>query len=730
MLRLLALPVLMGMSVGALGQVLSPRFQLDQPAYVVSENDSLLVRVHKIGSGTGSVHFATMDASAVGGLDYESRSGWLHFLAVETNQSLPVIRTGNDFIVNGERRFTIVLSQPTAGTLGDPSVAEVALLDDDAHPADSFLEQRPPDPVLPSTNGAVRVMLEPSGTLGQWRMAGERLWRFSGDLALGLARGNHRIEYRPLPGFLSPSSLVVPILEDRTNQFIAAYRPNPESRTGAVTVFLEPSFVREDPDPALRGGWRLSGEPMWHESGDTLDAVPDGEYGLEFRSVPEFLPPANPRVRVFAGQRAEVTKLYLVAPTAGGLEPRPVTFDELVSTNLPYQFCGQVRSEFGWGSGVAVRERVVLTAAHVLFDDVHYRYADDVLWMHQKMPGAHHPVPQTPRGWYIFEGYAAQRQLDATPGIQSLNASQLDVAAMYFVETATAANLPARGAFSGFLASNAGALNEQFLSGHQMVLTGYPANADSDSLFATQPLPLSFTHLQGELFATDQIKGAPGLSGGALFAIIGGSYFPIGIHTSRSLNPQIRAFDGSIRFLLDRTDAVVDCGRKDENGVIRIEIDGQENPRGKRWLFFRVLPQIAVDRGVGLSNSKSALNLLKGLPGLIVVSTKSKKLKIQFRPVEGFRLPTNQTVHIAADQNSVIEVMYKVEPPELRFERNDGLWMRGTHGTRYRIQSSSGLAGVGWQEEDEVLLGVGWQLIPIQEHGPGDNRFYRAVWLP
>ena len=62
---------------------------------------------------------------------------------------------------------------------------------------------------------------------------------------------------------------------------------------------------------------------------------------------------------------------------------------------------------------------VVLTAAHVVFDDraLTYLPASGVKWFFQRHAGVYEPAPQTPRGWVVLGGYAAQRTADATPGV-------------------------------------------------------------------------------------------------------------------------------------------------------------------------------------------------------------------------------------------------------------------------------------------------------------------------
>ena len=91
-------------------------------------------------------------------------------------------------------------------------------------------------------------------------------------------------------------------------------------------------------------------------------------------------------------------------------------------------------------SGVVVKPRVVLTAAHVLFDDRLLSYVTEARWFFRKQKGEYEPLPQTPRGWAKRDGYATARTNDIrsrglSPGESSPESRNEDVAAMYFVET-------------------------------------------------------------------------------------------------------------------------------------------------------------------------------------------------------------------------------------------------------------------------------------------------------
>ena len=56
----------------------------------------------------------------------------------------------------------------------------------------------------------------------------------------------------------------------------------------------------------------------------------------------------------------------------------------------------------GYGSGIVVRDKVVLTAAHVLFDERTTNFVPAVAWYHERHAGEYDPQPIYARGWYVF----------------------------------------------------------------------------------------------------------------------------------------------------------------------------------------------------------------------------------------------------------------------------------------------------------------------------------------
>src|SRR5262249_1442312 len=121
----------------------------------------------------------------------------------------------------------------------------------------------------------------------------------------------------------------------------------------------------------------------------------------------------------------------------------------------PYGFNGQLKSDIGYGSGVAVHTNVVLTAAHVVFNDQTLSYVGQTYWFGQGEAGMLEPIPMSARGWYVLSGYATQRTHDLggitnnpLAGTSSAQSRNRDVAALYFPQPV------AGGGYGGYLPSD------------------------------------------------------------------------------------------------------------------------------------------------------------------------------------------------------------------------------------------------------------------------------------
>src|SRR4029453_9260485 len=295
------------------------------------------------------------------------------------------------------------------------------------------------------------------------------------------------------------------------------------------------------PDTVVAGGaqWRLLGDTTWRNSGTVQSGLPAGAYLVECKPVTGRTTPLPVSVAVEAGKTSEATATYFLPDAALPNADRPalVPFDIVTTSNsLPYAYVGQLLSDAGSSTGFVVKSRVVATAGHVVFDDGKLAPATGLQWLFQRDRGTHEPKPQVPRGYYLFDGYSAQRTSDASPGESSAQSQNLDVAALYFLEDA------GRGGFGGYLASDT-TDNEWLISSRMKMLVGYPVDgisaANQGRMHATAAANLNFQRVPGEFapgkpfrtFTTTQITSSGGNSGGPLCVQYDdGKYFPAAIY--------------------------------------------------------------------------------------------------------------------------------------------------------------------------------------------------------
>ena len=129
--------------------------------------------------------------------------------------------------------------------------------------------------------------------------------------------------------------------------------------------------------------------------------------------------PPNLSVQVLAGLPTVLAENYLLSQGAPGgvLLPFPVPVNNISNlNNFPFGFNGQLQSDTGYGSGVAVQTNVVLTAAHLVFDDQTLSFVSRAHWFFRRNAGVTEPLPQAARGFYVLSGYAAQRTNDLASG--------------------------------------------------------------------------------------------------------------------------------------------------------------------------------------------------------------------------------------------------------------------------------------------------------------------------
>ena len=528
---------------------------------------------------------------------------------------------------------------------------------------------------IPQSNGFLFVQIEPSDIGGAWRFQGEQLWRPSGIPVTGLVPGNRTIEFRPVPGYNHPPSRIVEVLSDgqATPVVSAQYYSTPEAGEGSLTVFLEPSTVSDLILPESdRAQWRFL-EPLgappspnnpWRDSSASVDDLVPGTYLIESKTIPGRTTPPPAAIEV-GNSGTALTLTYFLPVASSGLAPAPAVVPfEITSTaeGLPYHYVGQVRTPLGSATGFAIKERIVLTAAHAVFDEANLVPMSPVEWLPQRDRGSFEPLPIVPRGMIIQSGYAAQRSTE-TPGTFSSESRSLDVAALYFDVDA------ARGSFSGWLAS-LDATNEWLTSEADKMLVGYPISgipqANVGRMHATSPSNLTFSSYDAnfdQLYRTTDIRSFPGNSGGPLCIAHNGTYFPAGIYLGGQNEAIVRSFDESLWNLIKQAEEQVSTNGNVGAGFTLSYVFTYATPGSTGGIRVNIEPPEAVQNGAGwwitpIETYYPSGNTVGGL-------TIGMTYQIKFLEATGFVAPPPQSVTVTSADGLVYTATYGAPISEL-----------------------------------------------------------------
>jgi hypothetical protein len=329
--------------------------------------------------------------------------------------------------------------------------------------------------------------------------------------------------------------------------------------------------------------------------------------------------------------------------------------------DYPFGFNGQLQSDVGYGSGVAVAPKVVLSAAHIVFDDRTLNYVGQAYWYFQQETNVTAvQMPQVARGWLLLGGYAAQRTNDLEglggqtygPDQSSPQSRNLDVAALYF--TAPAAG----GGYGGYLPSDASP--NPWLTGNSLkMIVGYPVDGSlfgnasimPGVLYQTTPQPYAFNaDSQPEVYTAPWVLGYPGNSGGPVYVQLNGYYYPAGVYlgtlNNGSYASAVRAIDSSVVNLITNAEALADFGTNNSGGGVITIIPSQAvSASNPGYLQFVLGPPAAVAAGAGWqlqgdSTFSSATNYIRA-----VLTTNA--FSVVFKTIPGWNAPVIPPVSVS-----------------------------------------------------------------------------------
>lgn len=642
-------------------------FSFAETSFVIDELDTKLdpisIPVGRIGQGSSTVSYEVRPLTASrGGFtsgDYAVESDKIHFAASDDQLPITLLIRGDD-LVEGDETFEIVLMDADNGAMiGHPSVARITIVENDVENPGSRLEVFPPNPLVVAPLGSVRLTLDPPHA--EWRLRGNSTWHRSGDLVEGLEQGEHTAEFRPLEGYRPPGDFTFPVTGGAVyeNQLPLDHRPIQSRGNGTLLVRIFPTgiparwrFVRPGGD-----SWRTRNEPV---------TLPEGIYEIEFEPIDLRVTPPSRTVAIAPGQVNAVEVLYREVVDPFGIQLEPLSLDQAMEAE-PFYYLGQVASGGGAGTGFATTKHTVLTAAHLIFDDVTLTWRPDARWKHQRYRDHYEPSPRLARGQLARNDYAAQRQKDRLedgipPGVGTRDSRAHDAAVLYFFKPA------ARGGSGGYLSSEG---PDQWLaSDADKLLAGYALDPDPDKRQHwwkphASPLDklLRFTEDDQEprIYTTDEVRGSPGASGAPLFvkAPTGDPqhperYYPAGIYLGGTGETVVRVIDREVVQLINFAEEKGSSGANHVSGGVTYiaGLTGLER-------FSRGILQIAINqpadaqwRFVGESDAEWKSTSYTTLD--------AGDFTIEFRnsALPGYRTPSPLTLTVLADQLAVLEVEY------------------------------------------------------------------------
>ncbi|HEY1661736.1 MAG TPA: NHL repeat-containing protein [Verrucomicrobiae bacterium] len=684
--------------------------------YVGDSDNSEIRRIAPIGTTWVTTTIGGLNTGNADGAGSAAQFDFPEGIAVDTNGDLYVADNGNSSIRKGVFTAYSEARQVIVGASG--------------------------------TNGALSVTLLPPEAGGQWRFGWETGWRDSGTIASNLVAGNYPLQFRNRPGYLAvQTNFIVVIPPDTTtyvtNQYYPTLNDQSTNSVGTLTVFLTPGVLSGT-------GWRILGESAWRASGSTATGLVPNVYDIQFEPVSGYATPVSEPVQVYAGVPTSISAGYLLAasPPQNVLLPIPVPTGEIGDVaDYPFGFNGQLQSDVGYGSGVAVQPNVVLTAAHLVFNDQTFGYVSQVFWYFQQESGISALQPQAARGWYVLSGYASQRTNDLLGGLgvdqSSPQSRNLDVAALYFLSPV------AGGGYNGYLPSDQSP--NPWLSGNSSkMLVGYPVDGSEfgdasivpGEMYQTQPQPYSLSLATDpvsdqQVYTANWFLSYPGASGGPVYVQYNGYYYPAGVYLGTLYNgvtpyaSLVRAIDSTVVNLITNAEVLGDNNTNHTGGGVITVIPNQAiSASTPGYLQFVLGPPGALAAGAawklsGDSAYSTATNYIRAV-------TSTNAVGVQFKPLSGWNLPANnQSVSVLPNQITSYSASYTVIDPVLVASGTAGLGITGTTGTVYVIQSRSSLTSGSWVNvSTNTITSSGINLILSNSLTNGATVFYRAMWLP
>lgn len=150
--------------------------------------------------------------------------------------------------------------------------------------------------------GSLTLALAPAAAVAagaQWRIDGGA-WLPSGTTAIGLAFGNHTVEYYSVAGWTAPATETIAISSVQLTQLSRTYL----APVGSLAVYLLPAEAA-----GAGAAWRIDGSD-WQPSGSTAVSLTAGPHTLDYQTIGGWTAPPSETVTIASGQPTEISRTY------------------------------------------------------------------------------------------------------------------------------------------------------------------------------------------------------------------------------------------------------------------------------------------------------------------------------------------------------------------------------------------------------------------------------------